>query len=145
MHGLSRYNSTTIKVDRENFTLLLKTKRDQKLKNRPFVGFFFLLQIPRDRYPNVKQDSLPTTSTTKFGVNVSLSLWTMLMLGKSLRLESTESYATRVVSSMWRKLRISELRIRILCFFDPWIRDGEKIRIRDEHPRLFFRELRNSF
>jgi hypothetical protein len=29
-------------------------------------------------------------------------------------------------------------------FFDPWIRDGEKIRIRDKHPGPYFRELRNN-
>jgi hypothetical protein len=28
--------------------------------------------------------------------------------------------------------------------FYPWIRDGKNL-IRDEHPRSFFRELRNSF
>jgi hypothetical protein len=42
----------------------------------------------------------------------------------------------------------------IRCFFDPWIRDqdsgsgmGKKSGsgIRDEHLRLFFRKLRNSF
>ncbi len=34
------------------------------------------------------------------------------------------------------------LRIRIRCFLDPWIRNGEKIRTRDEHHIQFFR---NSF
>jgi hypothetical protein len=29
--------------------------------------------------------------------------------------------------------------------FYPWIRDGEKMRIRDEHPGSFFRELKNVF
>ncbi len=42
---------------------------------------------------------------------------------------------------------IAEFRIR--CLFDPWIRDpgwGKiKIRIRDEHFRSYFRELRNNF
>ncbi len=35
----------------------------------------------------------------------------------------------------------------IRCLFDPWIRDGEKIktRIRDEHSGSYFRELRNNF
>jgi hypothetical protein len=35
----------------------------------------------------------------------------------------------------------------IRCLIDPWIRDGYKIkiRIRDEHPGSYFRELRNSF
>jgi hypothetical protein len=45
------------------------------------------------------------------------------------------------------------LRIRIWdpvrCLFDPWICDPEwvkiKIRIRDEHPGTYFRELRNNF
>ncbi len=45
-------------------------------------------------------------------------------------------------------IRNTEYGIR--CFFDPRIRDPDPgwkkvlIRIRDEHPRLFFRELRNS-
>jgi hypothetical protein len=36
---------------------------------------------------------------------------------------------------------------RIRCLFDPWIRDGYKIRIRirDEQPGSYFRELRNNF
>jgi hypothetical protein len=36
----------------------------------------------------------------------------------------------------------------IRCFFDPWIRDPgwlKKIKIRDDHPRSYFRELRNNF
>jgi hypothetical protein len=42
------------------------------------------------------------------------------------------------------------LRIRIRCFFDPWIRDPGgikkiKLRIRDEHPGSYFREIRNNF
>jgi hypothetical protein len=37
------------------------------------------------------------------------------------------------------------LRIRIRCLFDPWIRDVYKIRIRDEQPGSYFRELRNHF
>jgi hypothetical protein len=41
---------------------------------------------------------------------------------------------------------VADPRSGIRCFFGPWIRDPgwKKIRIRDEHPRLFFRELRNS-
>jgi hypothetical protein len=34
----------------------------------------------------------------------------------------------------------------IRCLFDPWIRDtGWRIRIRDEQPRSYFRELRYHF
>jgi hypothetical protein len=51
---------------------------------------------------------------------------------------------------------VSVLEKRIQCFLDPWIRDEKKsgsgpgnpdtgIRIRGEHPRSFFGELRNSF
>ncbi len=47
------------------------------------------------------------------------------------------------------KVFLTELRIRIRiwCFFDPWDpgRDGEKILIRDEHPKSFFRKLRGRF
>ncbi len=35
----------------------------------------------------------------------------------------------------------------IRCLFDPWIRDGKKIkiRIRDEHPGSYFQELKTIF
>jgi hypothetical protein len=46
--------------------------------------------------------------------------------------------------SLVRKTSVADPRIR--CLFDPpGIRDGKKSESRDEHPRSFFRELRNSF
>ncbi len=51
-----------------------------------------------------------------------------------------------------KRMRKAVLRIRIRDpgfgdFLTPGsgIRDGQKIRIRDEHPGLYFRELENSF
>jgi hypothetical protein len=37
------------------------------------------------------------------------------------------------------------LRIPIRCHFDPWTRDGEKIRIRDEQPGSYFESLETIF
>jgi hypothetical protein len=52
--------------------------------------------------------------------------------------------------SLWFPSQCCGSRIR--CLFDPWIRNPgwvkkikNRVRIRDEHPRSYFRELRNNF